>query len=176
MTAPAMIDAAETIVAIATPRGVGGVGVVRVSGAQVARIAAAMLGSLPRPRYANYREFRSAAGATLDRGIALYFPAPASYTGEDVLELHAHGGQVVLELLTESAIALGARAARPGEFTERAFLNGKLDLAQAEAVANLIESSTRTAARAAWLLPLDNRLATPGVSFLHHEVTLRHEV
>ena len=112
-------------------------------------IAEALLGAVPRSRYATFRRFRDAAGALIDEGIALYFPAPHSYTGEDVLELHGHGGPVILDLLLKRVLALGARLARPGEFTERAFLNDKLDLAQAEAVADLIEASTYQAARAA---------------------------
>ena len=129
----------ETIAAVATPPGRGGIGIVRVSGTAVRAMAVALLGRLPPPRHAKYAAFRDAAGAALDRGIALWFPAPHSYTGEDVLELHGHGGPVVLDMLLKRVVELGARLARPGEFSERAFLNGKLDLAQAEAVADLIE-------------------------------------
>lgn len=139
----------DTIVAIATPPGRGGVGVVRVSGPAVPAIAQQLLGNLPPPRYAEYTSFRDHEGAPLDRGLALYFPAPHSFTGEHVLELHGHGGPVVMDLLLQRVISLGARVARAGEFSERAFLNGKLDLAQAEAIADLIESSTEQAARAA---------------------------
>lgn len=139
----------DTIVAVATPPGRGGVGVVRVSGSAVPAIAQQLLGKLPSPRYAEYTSFRDHGGAPLDRGLALYFPAPHSFTGEHVLELHGHGGPVVMDLLLQRAISLGARLARAGEFSERAFLNGKLDLAQAEAIADLIESSTEQAARAA---------------------------
>ena len=139
----------ETIAAIATPPGTGGIGVVRVSGPAVPDIARGVLGGLPPPRRAVLRAFRAADGETLDRGIALYFPAPASYTGEDVLELQGHGGPAVLDLVLARVLALGARPARPGEFTERAFLNGRLDLAQAEAVADLIEAASAEAARAA---------------------------
>jgi len=139
----------DTIVAIATPPGRGGVGVVRVSGSTVPTLAQQLLGKLPSPRYAEYTSFRDHEGAPLDRGLALYFPAPHSFTGEHVLELHGHGGPVVMDLLLQRVISLGARAARAGEFSERAFLNGKLDLAQAEAIADLIESSTEQAARAA---------------------------
>lgn len=139
----------ETIVAIATPPGIGGIGIVRLSGDEVAAIAKTMLGELPAPREAVLAGFRDAAGVELDAGIALYFAAPASFTGEDVLELHAHGGPRVLASLVEAAVALGARRAEPGEFTKRAFLNDKLDLAQAEAVADLIASGTAQAARAA---------------------------
>jgi tRNA modification GTPase len=139
----------DTIVALATPPGTGGVGVVRISGGASERIARAMLGRLPAPRRATFATFVDARGEALDKGLALYFPAPASFTGESVLELHGHGGPVVLSLLVEAAVELGARRAAPGEFTQRAFLNGKLDLAQAEAVADLIESGTAQAARAA---------------------------
>lgn len=138
-----------TIVAPATAPGRGGIGIVRLSGPLTARIARQLLDTLPAPRYAHYGAFRDERGEIIDSGLALYFPAPHSYTGEDVLELHAHGSPIVLDLLVRRAIALGARAARPGEFSERAFLNGKLDLAQAEAVADLIASHTEQAARAA---------------------------
>jgi len=139
----------DTIVATATPPGVGGVGIVRVSGSLAPDIARKMLGSLPEPRTATYRHFSNDTGDEIDAGLALFFPAPASFTGETVLELHGHGGPVVLSLLLESAVALGARLALPGEFTQRAFLNDKLDLAQAEAIADLISSGTEQAARAA---------------------------
>jgi tRNA modification GTPase len=138
-----------TIVAAATPSGTGGVGIVRVSGDQTERIARAMLGSLPEPRTASHRYFKDANGKQLDTGIALYFPAPASFTGESVLELQGHGGPVVMSLLIDAAVSLGARLAQPGEFTKRAFLNDKLDLAQAEAIADLVSSGTAQAARAA---------------------------
>ncbi|UHD18841.1 tRNA uridine-5-carboxymethylaminomethyl(34) synthesis GTPase MnmE [Thiocapsa bogorovii] len=141
--------ATETIVALATPSGMGGVGIVRISGARVASIAEAVLGKLPSPRQATFATFRDAHGNFIDEGIALYFSAPASFTGEDVLELQGHGGPVVMDLLLQRCLHLGARLARPGEFSERAFLNGKLDLAQAEAVADLIESSTALAVRLA---------------------------
>ena len=139
----------ETIAAIATPAGRGGIGIVRISGPKVPAIAAELVGSLPKPRRAEFRTFRDGEGEAIDAGLTLYFAAPASFTGEDVLELHAHGGRVVLDLLLQRALALGARLARPGEFSERAFLNDKLDLAQAEAVADLIDSGTVQAARAA---------------------------
>jgi tRNA modification GTPase len=139
----------DTIVAPASPPGAGGVAVVRLSGPLVETIAAAMLDRLPRPRYATLSTFKDAAGQPVDTGIALYFPAPASYTGESVLELQGHGGPVVVSMLVEAALDLGARRAEPGEFSRRAFLNHKLDLAQAEAVADLIDSGTRQAARAA---------------------------
>ncbi|MFD2112833.1 tRNA uridine-5-carboxymethylaminomethyl(34) synthesis GTPase MnmE [Thiorhodococcus fuscus] len=139
----------ETIAAVATPPGVGGVGIVRVSGPRVSAIAQAITGALPSPRTATYRVFRDAENGFIDEGIALYFPGPRSFTGEDVLELQGHGGSVVMDLLLERCLGLGARLAHPGEFTERAFLNGKLDLVQAEAVADLIESSTALGVRLA---------------------------
>ncbi len=144
-----MTEITDTIVALATPPGTGGVGVVRISGGEVERIARHMLGGLPEPRYATYREFRRADGETLDVGLALYFPAPASFTGESVLELHGHGGPMIVALIVDAVVELGARRAEPGEFTKRAFLNDKLDLAQAEAIADLIGSGTAQAARAA---------------------------
>ena len=139
----------DTIVALATPPGTGGVGVVRLSGGDAERIARAMLGSVPEPRVATYATFVDARGEPMDTGIALYFPGPGSFTGESVVELQGHGGPVVMSLLVEAAVELGARRAEPGEFTKRAFLNDKLDLAQAEAVADLIDSGTAQAARAA---------------------------
>ena len=139
----------DTIAAIATPPGRGGVGIVRVSGPGCGAIAQALIGGLPPPRSARLRRFRDAAGQVIDQGIVLYFPAPQSFTGEEVLELHGHGGPVVMDLLLARVLELGARLARPGEFSERAFLNDKLDLAQAEAVADLIASGTAAAARAA---------------------------
>ncbi len=140
---------AETIAAIATPPGRGGVGIVRVSGRGAAGIAAAVLGAVPPPRHAYHGPFRDAAGEAIDEGIALYFKGPGSFTGEDVLELQGHGGPVVMDLLLQRVMELGARLAEPGEFSRRAFLNDKLDLAQAEAVADLIDSQTRAAARSA---------------------------
>ena len=139
----------DTIAAAATPPGRGGVGVVRVSGPAVRAIGTAILGRLPPARRAVFTPFRDAAGATLDAGLALFFAGPQSYTGEDVIELHCHGGPVVVETLVARLVELGARRAGPGEFTQRAFLNGKLDLAQAEAVADLIDAGSREAARAA---------------------------
>ncbi len=139
----------ETIAAVATPPGKGGVGIVRVSGSLVPAIVQAILGHSVKPRMASFSVFRDAAGDFIDEGIALFFKAPQSFTGEDVLELQGHGGSVVLDLILRRCLELGARVARPGEFTERAYLNGKLDLAQAEAVADLIESSTALAARLA---------------------------
>jgi len=139
----------DTIVAIATPPGRGGIGILRLSGAAVTDIARSILGDVPQPRHAALRIFQDAEGEMIDGGLALYFPAPASFTGEDVLELHGHGGPVVMDLLLARAIELGARAAQPGEFSQRAFLNDKLDLTQAEAIADLIDSGSAQAARAA---------------------------
>lgn len=144
-----MNAATDTIVAIATAPGAGGVGVLRVSGPQALRIAVELGCPQLQPRHAHYARFRDAAGEVLDDGIALYFPNPRSFTGEDVVELQGHGSPVVLQQLVGRCIALGARQARPGEFSERAFLNGKLDLAQAEAIADLIAASDTRAARAA---------------------------
>jgi tRNA modification GTPase len=139
----------DTIVAQATPAGTGGIGVIRLSGARTEDIARRMLGEVPQPRVATYTEFLDAAGDQLDAGIALYFPAPASFTGEAVVELHGHGSPTVMAMLVDAAIELGARRAEPGEFSRRAFLNDKLDLAQAEAIADLVASGTEQAARAA---------------------------
>ncbi len=139
----------DTIAAIATAAGAGGVGVVRISGPQALAIAESICTKSLTPRHAHYARFHDERGETLDDGIALYFKAPASYTGEDVVELQAHGSPAVLRQLLDRCCALGARMARPGEFSERAFLNGKLDLAQAEAVADLIAAGDARAARAA---------------------------
>lgn len=139
----------DTIAAIATPPGRGGVGMVRVSGNLVPTIASQLLGDVPEPRRAALRTFRDAAGEMLDSGLALYFPGPNSFTGEDVLELHGHGGPVVMDMLLARVLSLGARNAQPGEFTQRAFLNDKIDLTQAEAIADLIDSGSSQAARAA---------------------------
>ena len=139
----------ETIVAIATPPGRGGVGIIRVSGAKVPDIAQQILGKLPPPRYAYYGDFLGAEGQILDQGIALYFPNPHSFTGEEVLELQGHGGPIILQWLLERVVQLGARLAEPGEFSKQAFLNDKLDLTQAEAIADLIDASSQQAAKSA---------------------------
>lgn len=139
----------DTIAAQATPPGRGGVGIIRLSGPQALSIAEQLLGFTPKPRHAHYTPFLGEAGQELDQGIALYFPNPHSFTGEDVVELQGHGGPVIIDLLLQRCITLGARLARPGEFSERAFLNDKLDLAQAEAIADLIDSSSEQAARCA---------------------------
>lgn len=143
MTAP------DTIAAVATASGRGGIGVIRVSGPAAGRIAVAIAGRLPSPRVATFAPFRDAAGRLLDEGIALFFPAPGSYTGEDVLELQGHGGPWVMRELLAACVAGGARLAEPGEFTRRAFLNGRMDLAQAEGVADLIDAASAEAARGA---------------------------
>ena len=139
----------ETIAALATPPGRGGIGIIRVSGHGVPDIARALLGRLPQPRQAVLHGFRDTDGSLIDQGIALYFPAPSSFTGEHVLELQGHGGPVVMDLLLAQVLELGARPARAGEFSQRAFLNDKLDLSQAEAVADLVDSGSAQAARAA---------------------------
>ena len=139
----------ETIAALATPPGRGGVGIIRISGPLASHVAKATLGHCPKPRYAEYLPFHDQQGNILDQGLALYFPAPHSFTGEDVLELQGHGGPVVMDMLLHSVMAQGARMARPGEFSERAFLNDKLDLAQAEAIADLIDAGSTQAARTA---------------------------
>jgi len=139
----------DTIAALATPPGRGGVGIIRLSGSKSAAIASHLLGHLPTPRHAEYLPFHAGDGEPLDTGLALYFPAPHSFTGEDVLELQGHGGPVVMDLLLQRCLSLGARPARPGEFSKRAFLNNKMDLAQAEAVADLIDSASAQAARLA---------------------------
>lgn len=139
----------ETIAAVATPAGRGGIGVVRLSGVRVPEICGKVAGLLPRPRHATLCRLRDAAGDLLDQGLVLYFDAPHSYTGEPVLELQTHGGPMVVESVLTACLDAGARIAEPGEFTRRAFLEGRLDLAQAEAVADLIDAATREAARSA---------------------------
>ncbi|HQS44569.1 MAG: tRNA uridine-5-carboxymethylaminomethyl(34) synthesis GTPase MnmE [Methylotenera sp. 24-45-7] len=139
----------DTIAAIATASGAGGIGVVRVSGALSKTIANEILGHCPAPRHAAYLDFKQANGDLLDRGIAIFYPNPHSYTGEDVLELQAHGGTALMQILLARCISLGARQAEPGEFTRRAYLNDKMDLAQAEAVADVINAATVEAAKSA---------------------------
>ncbi len=139
----------DTIAAIATAPGRGGVGVIRISGSNLLPFAFALTGKTPKPRYATLADFKAADGSTVDTGILLFFPNPQSFTGEDVLELQGHGGPVVMQMLLARCLDLGARLAEPGEFSRRAFLNGKMDLAQAEAVADLIDASTASAARSA---------------------------
>lgn len=141
--------AADTIAAIATAPGSGGIGVVRVSGPLSRKVAEGVLGHCPAPRHAAYLPFRDDNHALIDQGIAIYYAAPYSYTGEDVLELQAHGGPALMQILLNRCLALGARQAEPGEFTRRAYLNDKIDLAQAEAVADVINAATEAAARSA---------------------------
>ncbi|WML89070.1 tRNA uridine-5-carboxymethylaminomethyl(34) synthesis GTPase MnmE [Thiothrix lacustris] len=162
----------DTIAAVATPPGRGGVGIIRISGKLVPALATAMLGALPTPRQAVHRLFKAADGTPLDDGIALYFPAPHSFTGEDVLELQGHGGTVVLDMLLKRCLELGVRLARPGEFSERAFLNDKLDLAQAEAIADLIDSGSEQAARSA-LRSLQGEFSTAVNTLLTGLIELR---
>ncbi len=142
-------DVPDTIAAVATPAGRGGIGIVRVSGPKVPDIAKTLLGRLPSPRRAHHGAFRNTQGEAVDEGIALYFRAPRSYTGEDILELQGHGGPVVMQAVLGAVLDAGARLAEPGEYTRRAFLNERLDLAQAEAVADLIDAASREAARSA---------------------------
>ena len=144
-----MLPKLDSIAAIATAPGRGGIGVVRVSGQHLAPLAQALIVKTPSPRLATYASFYDAHGQVMDRGIALFFPAPHSYTGEDVLELQGHGGVAVLQLILQRCLELGVRLAEPGEFTRRAFLNDKLDLAQAESVADLIAATTSQGARSA---------------------------
>ena len=143
------MENADTIAAVATPPGRGGIGVVRVSGKDIKSLALKVIGYVPEPRYASLSKFFDEDGQVIDQGIVLFFPAPHSYTGEDVLELQGHGGPAVMNLLLSSCLSAGARMARPGEFTLRAYLNNKLDLAQAESVADVIDASTSEAARCA---------------------------
>lgn len=142
-------QAEHSICAIATPLGRGGIGVVRISGGDLTALAVGMIGKLPKPRHASYTHFLDANGEPIDQGIALYFPAPHSFTGETVLELQGHGGPAVMRALLARCQQLGARLAQPGEFTQRAYLNGKLDLVQAESVADLIDAASVEAARSA---------------------------
>jgi len=143
------VSSTDTIAAIATPPGNGGIGIVRVSGPQVPRLAEALLGRRPRARHAHLCRFADAAGEPIDHGLLIHFPAPHSFTGEHVVELQAHGSPIALQRLLARVVELGARHARPGEFSERAFLNGRLDLAQAEAIADLIAAGSEASARAA---------------------------
>ncbi len=144
-----MSEQQDTIAAIATPPGSGGVGVIRISGAKSREIAISILGDQPKSRSAIYRSFKTEDNQIIDQGLALFFPGPGSFTGEDVLELQGHGGSVVMNSLLKEVLNLGARQAKPGEFSERAFLNGKMDLVQAEAVADLINSASEQAAKSA---------------------------
>jgi tRNA modification GTPase len=162
----------DTIAAVATPAGRGGIGIVRVSGPLSTLIAAAVLDFEPEPRRACFAGFRDASGEVIDQGIALLFPGPASFTGEDVLELQGHGGRVVMDMLLQAVLARGARLARPGEFSERAFLNDKIDLAQAEAIADLIDSDSQQAARSA-LRSLQGEFSSRIVALVNELIGLR---
>ncbi len=144
-----MPSSREPIAAIATPQGKGGIGIIRISGSEIESFCIGFLGRIPKPRVATFSPFLDGNGSAIDTGIALYFPSPCSFTGEDILELQAHGGRLILDLLLERALEIGARIARPGEFSERAFLNDKIDLLQAEGIADLIEATTVRAARSA---------------------------
>jgi tRNA modification GTPase len=144
-----VLETTDTIAAIATPPGRGAVCVIRISGPDASAVAEAVAGSLPAARQAGLRRFRDETGRVIDEGLVLHFPAPGSFTGEDVVELHGHGGPLVADLLLARILSLGPRQARPGEFSQRAYVNGRLDLAQAEAIADLIDSGTAAAARAA---------------------------
>ena len=171
----AVTPSPDTIAAIATPPGHGGIGIVRVSGSLARALAQGILGEVPEPARAVVRRFRSADGDPIDAGVALFYAAPRSFTGEDVLELQGHGGPVVLDLLIARCLELGARAARPGEFSERAFLNDKLDLAQAEAVADLIAAGSAEAARAA-LRSLSGEFSARIETLSNELIALRTEV
>jgi tRNA modification GTPase len=162
----------DTIAAIASAAGAAGVGIVRVSGPRVPAIAQALIGQPPKPRHAHFVALRDGDDQLIDRGLLLYFPAPASYTGEHVLELQGHGSMVLLDALLRRVCELGARLARPGEFTERAFLNGKLDLAQAEAVADLIAARSHAGARAA-LQSMDGVFSRKVTTLLQALIALR---
>lgn len=144
-----MRESSATIAAIATPPGTGGVGIIRLSGPQASDIASKLAGSLPKPRFAGFRQFSDGDQQTIDEGLVIFFPGPNSFTGEDVVEIQGHGGSVVMNLLLARCVELGATLAKPGEFSERAFHNNRLDLAQAEAISDLISSGSTQAARAA---------------------------
>ena len=168
----ANVNIADTIAAIATASGAGGIGVVRVSGALSKYIATQILGHCPSPRHAAYLDFKQANGDLIDRGIAIFYQNPHSYTGEDVLELQAHGGTALMQILLARCIELGARQADPGEFTRRAYLNDKIDLAQAEAVADVINASTLEAAQSA-MRSLSGEFSQSINSLLHQLIDLR---
>ncbi|SMC27419.1 tRNA modification GTPase [Andreprevotia lacus DSM 23236] len=167
-----MLYVPDTIAAVATAPGRGGVGVIRVSGRGLDALIAGLIGRPLIPRHAHFARFRAADGEVIDEGIALYFPGPNSFTGEDVLELQGHGGPVVLQMLLSRCVALGARHAEPGEFSKRAFLNGKLDLAQAEAIADLIDAQSEAAVRSA-LKSLDGAFSREVHALVDQLVTLR---
>ncbi len=166
------MHAVDTIAAIATAPGSGGIGVVRVSGPLAGLVAESILGHCPAPRHAAYLPFRDSEHTLIDQGIAIYYPAPHSYTGENVLELQAHGGPALMQILLKQCLALGARQADPGEFTRRAYLNDKLDLAQAEAVADVINAATEAAARSA-VKSLSGEFSARIQALLHKLINLR---
>lgn len=167
-----MAAGADSIVAVATAPGKGGIGIVRASGNDLGPIIAGIIGFSPEPRKALLARFLDSRGQAIDQGLAFFFEGPASYTGQDILELHGHGGPVVLQMLLERCIELGARPAQPGEFTQRAFLNDKLDLAQAEAVADLIDANTSVSARCA-MRSLSGEFSRIIESFVHQLIELR---
>ncbi|PCJ35721.1 MAG: tRNA uridine-5-carboxymethylaminomethyl(34) synthesis GTPase MnmE [Cellvibrionales bacterium] len=167
-----LVNSSDVIAALITPPGRGGVGIVRLSGNNLEPFFNALLGFIPTPRYAHYQPFLAADGEPIDRGIVLYFSAPDSYTGEHVLELQGHGGPVVMDCLLRRVIELGARQARPGEFSERAFLNGKMDLTQVEAVADLIDAGSEQAARGA-IKTLQGQFSRRVTELLEHLIALR---
>ena len=167
-----LVNSSDVIAALITPPGRGGVGIVRLSGPDLQTFWSEILRTTPKPRYAHYQPFLAEDGEEIDRGIALYFPAPDSYTGEHILELQGHGGPVVMDILLRRVIALGARQARPGEFSERAFLNGKMDLTQIEAVADLIDATSEQAARSA-VKTLQGEFSKQVYALLDHLVQLR---
>ena len=162
----------DTIAAIATPNGRGGIGVIRVSGPETPAIVSQLLQKQLKPRYASYARFLAHDKNIIDEGLALFFPKPNSFTGEDVLELQGHGGPVVLDQLLQRVLQLGARLAEPGEFSQRAFLNDKIDLAQAEAIADLIDASSAQAARSA-VRSLQGEFSTKIQSLLNQLIELR---
>ena len=166
------MSAADTIAAIATPPGVGGIGVIRISGDTARNIGEALCQQAIDAGNIQFRRFVAADGDTLDHGLCLYFRAPGSFTGEDCVEIQAHGGPIVLDMLLERVCELGARLARAGEFSERAFLNGRIDLAQAEAIADLIESGSRAASRAA-MRSLEGRFSERVMALVDELVDLR---
>jgi tRNA modification GTPase len=167
-----MILSNDTIAAIATPQGAGGIGVVRVSGPNARSIATALVGKKIKSHIFHFSTFRDEEGIAIDRGLSVFFASPKSFTGEDVLELHAHGSPIVLDLLLRRVCALGARLARPGEFSERAFLNGKIDLPQAEAIADLIAAGSESAARAA-MRSLEGEFSNRVIAIFERLVRLR---
>ena len=165
----------DTIAAQATPAGRGGVSILRVSGPLVVDIAQSLISKLPRARFAQFQPFLDSDGSVIDMGITLYFPKPHSFTGEDVIEFHGHGGPVVADLLLQRILQLGARLAQPGEFSQRAFLNGKIDLAQAEAIADLIDSGSQQAARSA-IRSLQGVFSRTVVQMVEDLIQLRVEI